>query len=416
MTKTAHDAEAIHYKDFTKQQKVTMLSTTAGFSLEHMDHSLIPIATTAIVASLGVTQAAAGLITTFAMTGTLLGGLFFGMLADKIGRARIFNWTIFVVAFATAALYFADNIYEIYFLKFIAGFGTAAEYGAGVTLIAESFAGKKIGRLTSLAHIGGQTGTILAAIASAVILPKYGWNALCLFGLLPIAFAFFVRRNLKDSAEFEEARRKRDLEKKQQQLPIIEVFKTPALAYQTTALVLMMMVQIGGYYGILTWLPKTMQAHLGLPVGKSTLWTVAMVIGMSLGMYFFGSFLDKFGPRKAFGLFLSFSALALYLPTFANNALSLLIIMLIVGFFSNGMYAGFGVIVSRLYPAEARVTANSVVSSGGKFLGGFFPAIVGVLMDKFSFTYVLLFFTLSYLFSLIIMLTIPALRRKDVQF
>lgn len=416
MTNAATDAEKIRFKDFTKHQKVTMVSTTAGFSLEHMDHSLIPIATTAIVSSLGVTQAAAGLITTFAMTGTLLGGLFFGILADKIGRAKIFNWTIFVVAFATAALYFADNIYEIYALKFLAGFGTAAEYGAGVTLIAESFAGKKIGRLTSLAHIGGQTGTILAAIASALILPHYGWNALCLFGLAPIAFAFFVRRNLKDSAEFEEAREKMAQEKKKQKLPLFEVFKTPALAYQTIALVLMMMVQIGGYYGILTWLPKTMQAHLGLPVGKSTMWTVAMVIGMSLGMYFFGSFLDRFGPRKAFGLFLSFSALALYLPTLAHNSWSLLAIMLVVGFFSNGMYAGFGVIVSRLYPAEARVTANSVVSSGGKFLGGFFPFIVGALMDKLTVNHVLMFFTLSYLFSLAVMMTIPALRRKDTQF
>ncbi|MCO0832588.1 MFS transporter [Fructobacillus sp. W13] len=416
MTNAATDAEKIRFKDFTKHQKVTMVSTTAGFSLEHMDHSLIPIATTAIVSSLGVTQAAAGLITTFAMTGMLLGGLFFGILADKIGRAKIFNWTIFVVAFATAALYFADNIYEIYALKFLAGFGTAAEYGAGVTLIAESFAGKKIGRLTSLAHIGGQTGTILAAIASALILPHYGWNALCLFGLAPIAFAFFVRRNLKDSAEFEEAREKMAQEKKKQKLPLFEVFKTPALAYQTIALVLMMMVQIGGYYGILTWLPKTMQAHLGLPVGKSTMWTVAMVIGMSLGMYFFGSFLDRFGPRKAFGLFLSFSALALYLPTLAHNSWSLLAIMLVVGFFSNGMYAGFGVIVSRLYPAEARVTANSVVSSGGKFLGGFFPFIVGALMDKLTVNHVLMFFTLSYLFSLAVMMTIPALRRKDTQF
>ena len=39
MTNANPDAADIHYKDFTKQQKVTMLSTTAGFSLEHMDHS-----------------------------------------------------------------------------------------------------------------------------------------------------------------------------------------------------------------------------------------------------------------------------------------------------------------------------------------------------------------------------------------
>ncbi|MBS9335604.1 MFS transporter [Fructobacillus sp. M1-13] len=407
-------ADHLRYRDFTHNQKMTMLSTTAGFGLEHMDAMLLPLAMSSIVASLGISNTAGGLITTISMFGTLLGGMIFGILADKVGRVRVFNWTIFIVAFATAALYFANNIYEIYLLKFIAGVGTAAEYGAGVTLIAENFAGKKIGKLTSLAHIGGQVGTILATVAAALILPRWGWNALFLFGLLPIIFAFFVRRHLKDSAEFEAVKEKR--EKQEQKAPLKEVFKTPALAYQTTALVLMMMVQIGGYYGLMNWLPKIMQKHLGLSISGSSYWMIATIVGMSLGMYLFGSFLDNFGPRIAFGGFLALAAISVYLLLFAQSAWSLLFIMMIVGFFSNGMYGGFGVVVSRLYPADSRVTANSVVSSGGKVLGGFFPAIVGWLMDNFSLSHVMMFFTAAYLFSLVVMLTIPALRRKDIQF
>ena len=143
---------------------------------------------------------------------------------------------------------------------------------------------------------------------------------------------------------------------------------------------------------------------------------IVTIVGMSLGMYAFGSVLDRFGPRLSFGAFLILAAATVYLILAARDATSLLIIMMVVGFFSNGMYGGFGVVVSRLYPTEYRVTANSVVASVGKLLGGFFPPIIGLLMDKFSLTHVMMFFTFIYLFSFVIMLTIPALRRKDIEF
>ncbi|WP_347403110.1 hypothetical protein [Fructobacillus cardui] len=66
-----------------------------------------------------------------------------------------------------------------------------------MTLIAENFAGKKIGKLTSLAHIGGQVGAILAAIASAIVIPLFGWNALFLVGLFPRYFSFYCSYSIK---------------------------------------------------------------------------------------------------------------------------------------------------------------------------------------------------------------------------
>ncbi|MBS9335603.1 MFS transporter [Fructobacillus sp. M1-13] len=411
-------AQHLRYRDFSKNQKLTLWSTTAGFGLEHMDALFISFAMTSIIQSLGISNFAGGLISTFSMFGTLIGGLVFGILADRIGRVRVFTWTLFIVAFATGAIYFAHNIWLVYTFRFIAGVGTGAEYGAGVTLIAENFAGKKIGKLTSLSQIGGQVGAILAAIASAIIIPLFGWNALFLVGLVPVFFAFVVRRHVKESDEFTATKAKRHVEKEtlKEKSPILEVFKTPALAYQTIALILMMMVQTGGYYGLMNWLPKIMQKQLHLSISGSSLWMIVTIVGMSLGMYCFGYVLDNFGPRLAFGTFLALAAVTVYLLLVAKSAWSLLAIMMVVGFFSNGMYGGYGVVVSRLYPTHARVTANSVVSSVGKLLGGFFPAIIGWLMDQYTLSHVMLFFTCIYLFSLIIMLTIPAFHRKDVQF
>lgn len=185
--------EHLHYRDFSKNQKLTLWSSTAGFGLEQMDLLLISFAMASIIKTFGISNFQGGLIATFTTFGTLLGGLVFGMLADRIGRVRVFTWTVVIVAFATGAIYFAHNIWLIYILRFIAGVGTGAEYGAGITLIAENFAGKKIGKLTSLTQIGGQMGVIIAALASAVIIPNFGWNALFLFGLFPAFLAFVLR-------------------------------------------------------------------------------------------------------------------------------------------------------------------------------------------------------------------------------
>ncbi|MDF7637336.1 MFS transporter [Leuconostocaceae bacterium ESL0958] len=418
VTTALPEEKPLKHKDFSRNQKWTLWSTTAGFALEHMDALFISFALSSIISSLHLTNFAGGMIATVSAFGTLFGGIIFGMLADRIGRVRVFTMTLFFVAFATGALYFAHNIWLIYILRFLAGVGTGAEYGAGVTLIAENFRGYKIGRLTSLAHIGGQVGAILAAIASAVIIPLWGWNALFLVGLIPVSLAFFVRLHVKESAEFEAVQqaRKENKEKATNKVPVLAVFQTPAMALQTLGLILMMMVQTGGYYGLMNWLPKIMQKQLGLSISKSSLWMIVTIVGMSLGMYCFGWVMDRLGARAAFGSFLLVAACSVYALLFAKNAWSLLLIMMLVGFFSNGMYGGYGVVVSRLYAAEYRVTANSVVSSVGKFLGGFFPPVIGLLMDQYSLAVVMMFFSAIYIFSFIIMMLIPALGRKDIQY
>lgn len=415
----AQDQTNLRQEPFTKNQKLTLWSTVAGFGLEHMDALFISFALTSIISSFHVSNFAGGMIASVSSWGTLIGGILFGMLADRIGRAKVFTWTLFVVAFSTGAIYFAHNIWLVYLFRFIAGVGTGSEYGAGVTLIAENFAGKKIGKLTSLAHIGGQVGAILAAIASAIVIPLFGWNALFLVGLFPVILAFIARIQLKDSDEFhalQEQRQNQEKETIKTKVPLLALFQTPAMTWQTVALTLMMMVHTGGYYGLMKWLPKIMQKQLGLSISSSNLWMVATIVGMSLGMYFFGHILDKFGPRFSYTFFFIMAAVSLYTLLLAKNAWSLILIMMVVGFFSNGMYGGYGVIVSRLYPAEYRVTANSVVSSVGKVLGGFFPPIIGLLMDKYSLAAVMIFFSLIYLFALVIMLLIPALKKTNVEF
>ena len=161
-------------------EKWVMASTAAGFSLENMDIMFLSFALAPIIADLHLSGTAAGWIGSITNLGMLAGGAVFGLLGDRIGRVKTFSYTIFIFAFATAAMFFAHSLSAIYVLRFLAGIGAGGEYGVGMALIAENFDANRIGRLTSVAAIGGQIGAIFAALAAAVIIPHFGWNALFL--------------------------------------------------------------------------------------------------------------------------------------------------------------------------------------------------------------------------------------------
>lgn len=398
---------SLHDHTFSKNQKWTIASTSAGFALENMDVMFLSFALSSIIADLHISGAQAGLISSITNLGMLAGGLLFGIIADRYGRVRTFSHTIFIFAFATAAMCLANNITLIYIFRFLAGVGAGGEYGVGITLIAESFARNKIGKMASLAAIGGQVGAILAAVAAALIIPVFGWQALFLFGLLPVGLTYFIRRHLHESPEFLTAKQAAD----HTPVQLRRLFNTPRLAYQTLALMLMVVVQIAGYFGLMNWLPAIMQQKLGLTVAGSSVWMIATIIGMSIGMLTFGSILDYFGPRRAFGIFLLASAIAVFSITLAVNQATLILAGAIIGFFSNGMFGGYGAVISRLYPTEIRSTANNLIVNVGRAIGGFSSVAIGWLMDHYTLTIVMAFLSILYLVSFTVMLTIPNLRQ-----
>ena len=147
----------------TTNEKWVMASTAAGFSLENMDIMFLSFALAPIIASLHISSAAAGWIGSITNLGMLAGGAVFGLVGDRIGRVKTFSYTIFIFAFATAAMFFAHSLPMIYLLRFLAGIGAGGEYGVGIALIAENFSTHQIGRMSSVAAIGGQGGAIFAA-------------------------------------------------------------------------------------------------------------------------------------------------------------------------------------------------------------------------------------------------------------
>ncbi|MEG1093873.1 MAG: MFS transporter [Lactococcus sp.] len=384
------------------QVKVGAL-VSAGFGLENMDIMFLSFALSSIIGEFGLTTTEAGAISTVTNLGMLLGGILFGILADKFGRVKMLSLSILIFGLATGAIYFSHSITSLYILRFIAGIGGGGEYGVGMTILAENFSKKKLGRTSSIVAVAGQVGAMCAAILSMSILPTYGWRFLFLFGLVPVVLTVFIQKHLKESDSFKAI-------KTENKGKISDLFKTRQLTHQTLVLMWMAIVQIAGYFGLMNWLPTIMQKKLNLTVAGSSSWMIATIIGMSLGMLTFGQILDKLGPKVAFGLFLIASSLAVYVLTIPTTLASLTLVGAVVGYFSNGMFTGYGAVVSRLYPPEVRATANNVIMNTGRCIGGFSSIVIGFILAHYSIMTVMLFISVLYILSFLAMLTVKNLR------
>ncbi len=293
--------------------------------------------------------------------------------------------------------------------------GVGGEYGVAIAIMASIVPAQKMGRVSSLNGIAGQIGSILSALLAGFIAPLFGWRGLFLFGLLPVALVIWMVFAIDDQQVFADTQARQQKKAAAQQPSIKELFQTAELSRQTLGLMLMTTVQIAGYFGMMNWLPTIMQEASGVSVKDSSTWMIATIIGMCLDMFTFGRLLDARGPRLAYATFLSLSALSVYLFTFARSPLTMILGGAIVGFFVNGMFAGYGAMITRLYPDHIASIANNVILNVGRAVGGFSSVVIGWLLDVSSVPMVMLFLASLYLISLATMLSLPNLKAKNYQ-
>lgn len=100
------------------------------------------------------------------MGGLLLGGLIWGVIADKYGRIKVLFGSILLYSLANIYNGFVHDVTTYGIVRFIAGVGLAGELGAGITLVSESMHRSKRGYGTMLVAGVGVLGAILAYFVS----------------------------------------------------------------------------------------------------------------------------------------------------------------------------------------------------------------------------------------------------------
>ncbi len=340
-----------------------LFAAQLGWMLDAMDFLLFTYAFLPIQREFGLSSARIGLVATSALIAGGVGGILFGRLADRIGRVRAMTFSILLYSLATAGLATSGAVWHLVFWRVLVGLGMGGEWSCGSVLVAETWPTEHRAKAMGIMQSGWAIGALFAAALSALVLERFGWRALFLFGALPAVAAFIIRRKVEEPP----------LWRAREPTPSRwgEMF-TGRYLRRTVIATLVASAVLIAFWGVITWLPTFLASPVakggaGLTITKSAQWLILLQAGAFFGYISFGWIADRIGRRLAFTIFMGASTILVPLFAFgARSTLTLLLIGPLVGFFCHGFFSMFGAMLAELFPTRIRASAQGFCYNAGR--------------------------------------------------
>jgi putative MFS transporter len=140
-----------------------------------------------------------GLILSMGYLGQMFGAVFFGWLAERIGRLSVLLFTILLFVSMDVACLFAGGALSMMAFRFVQGIGTGGEVPVASAYINEYIGSKGRGRFFLLYEVMFLLGLVGAGFIARMLVPTYGWKAMFIVGLVPAAVLIPLRFFMKES-------------------------------------------------------------------------------------------------------------------------------------------------------------------------------------------------------------------------
>ena len=331
-----------------------------------------------------------GLIFSIFLIGWAIGGVLFGIAADRFGRTKTLIATILIYAVFTGLAALSQTWWHLAVYRFLTALGIGGEWAAGAALVAEVWPEDKRAKAAGLLQSAWAAGFFLAALFN-LLLRGYGWRALFVVGIMPAVAALLVRLWVKEPERWVQAHRQESEAGTGSFAKLAELFRgdllRPTLAGSTLAF-----VAVFGLWGSTNWTPTlitTLPDLQGLSreelSARVSYAIMALNVGALFGYLSFGPLADRFGRRPVFALMCAGSLVMLPITFLTpREYLHVLLLLPVLGFFNNGIFSGFPIYLPELYPTRLRATgagfcfnAGRVFASVGPFLTGWLTATMG---------------------------------------
>ena len=368
--------------------------------------------------TLGLSAAQIGWAASAYIAGAVLGALFFGRLADRLGRKRMFLVTLVVYLVATVATAFSWSMLSFAFCRFFTGFGIGGEYAAINSAIDELIPARLRGTVDLAINGTFWIGAALGAGLSIVLLhpgfigPEWGWRiAFGLGGVLGVAI-LLVRRHLPESPRWllthgrvEEAEAVvRDIEAqvgvKTQALPHLQMRALRAVPWGQVIHVLLvrhrrravlgltlMAAQAFFYNAIFFTYALMLTRFYGIAEERVGYYIFPFALGNFLGPLLLGRLFDVVGRRKMIALTYAISGVLLIATAYAFSrgwlsAAGQTLCWSVIFFVASAAASSAYLTVSEVFPLEMRAIAISLFYAAGTALGGFAgPPLYGAMIE-----------------------------------
>jgi MFS family permease len=391
------------WREADRPARRALIAASLGWMLDAFDVMLYALVLRSVRADLALSADVAGGLQSLTLLASAVGGIGFGLLADRWGRTRALMLSVLIYSIFTAACGFAMTAMQLAVFRVCLGIGMGGEWASGAALVSETWKARDRGKALGLMQSSWAIGYGLAAVVNYLVqdVAGLGWRAVFFAGIAPALLALWVRSSLDEPAVWRAARAKA------QHVSMWNALSAPGLGV-TAAVTLMNACTMFAWWGFNLWVPSYLQSPgVGLSSARMNFFIVAMQAGMWLGYVTFGFISDTVGRKRTYVSYLVLAAVFVLAYAWTSNAATLLILGPITAFFATGYFSGFGAVTAELYPTAARATAQGFTYNIGRVASAAAPWIVGGLTDTHGFPAALSLAAAGYALAAVMWMFIP---------
>ncbi len=389
------------------QRGIFGIIATAWF-FDSMDLAALTFVLGSIRQTFQLSTAEAGLLSSMSFLGMFLGAASAGLLADRFGRARVFQVSMIFWGLGSLFCGLSSTVTMFGASRLLLGFGMGMEFPVAQSMVSEIMPAANRGRYIALLEGFWPIGFIVSGLLSYWVLSVADWHWVFILQAIPALFVLVIRRYVPESprwlashglseradATIREIERKVSERLDDKALPPVPPQQAAAIsdggggiaslftgiyARRTTMLWALWFFALLGFYGLTTWLGALLQAK-GFPVTKSVFYTILISLAGIPGFLFSAWLVEAWGRKATLILNLLAGAAACYVYGSAADQTQLIVAGLCMQFFLFGMWSALYAYTPELYPTRIRATGTGFASAIGRVGSLIGPYVIGIIL------------------------------------
>ncbi|WP_298367710.1 MFS transporter [uncultured Bradyrhizobium sp.] len=388
------------------QRWIFGIIATAWF-FDSMDLAALTFVLGSIRQTFGLSTAETGLLSSMSFLGMFVGAASAGLLADRFGRARVFQVSMIFWGLGSLFCGLSTTATALGASRLLLGFGMGMEFPVAQSMVSEIMPARNRGRYIAFLEGFWPLGFIASGLLTYFVLQAADWRWVFILQAIPAVFVLVVRRYVPESprwlashgySERAEATvrdiesRVRDRLGSKELPPVVRQAAAPAsevtglrtlfsgiYAKRTTMLWTLWFFALLGFYGLTTWLGALLQAK-GFPITKSVFYTILISLAGIPGFLVSAWLVESWGRKATLVMNLLCGAIACHFYGSAADQTQLIIAGLCMQFFLFGMWSALYAYTPELYPTHVRATGTGFASAVGRIGSLIGPYVIGVIL------------------------------------